>query len=60
VRELIKNTAYPKLIFYGQSLGGNVMMRLLEEIDSNEVDLVVLDSTFASYQGIAKVKARQA
>lgn len=59
VKKLQDEKSYPQLIFYGQSLGGNVMMRFLEEVDSNQVDLVVLDSTFSSYQGIARYKVKK-
>jgi uncharacterized protein len=59
LQEIQAHTTYPKLIFYGQSLGGIVMMRFLEEVDPSKVDLVVLDSTFPSYQGIAREKLQK-
>ncbi len=59
LKKIQSQTAYPKLILYGQSLGGIVLMRFLEEMDSSAVDLVVLDSTFPSYQGIAREKVQK-
>jgi alpha-beta hydrolase superfamily lysophospholipase len=44
----------PKLIFYGQSLGGNILMRAMEDFHhTKNLDLLVLDSTFNSYQDMA-------
>ena len=54
VRKLSRNKSYKKLILFGQSLGGVVLMRALEEDRFNKTgDFVVLDSTFSSYQDIA-------
>lgn len=46
------------LIAYGQSLGGIVLTRVLEEFDPALFELVVLDSTFLSYQAISRRKLR--
>jgi len=44
---------YPKFIAYGQSLGGNVLLKGLQGFDrTSQIDLVVLDSTFLSYKWI--------
>lgn len=52
---------YPKFIVYGQSLGGAVSMRALQDFDyRSDIDLFVLDSTFISYQKIAFDKLRHA
>jgi len=52
--ELFKKSGAEKFIIYGQSLGGAITQRALEDFEHmNEVDLVVLDSTFNSYQNIA-------
>ncbi len=52
--ELFKKSGAKKLVIYGQSLGGAIAQRALEDFKRmNEVDLVVLDSTFNSYQNIA-------
>ena len=49
--------ASPKFIVYAQSLGGAFAMRALEEMDErSQVDFLVLDSTFASYQKMASGK----
>jgi fermentation-respiration switch protein FrsA (DUF1100 family) len=43
-----------KYIAFGQSLGGNVALRALADYkDLGKVDLIVQDSTFSSYTGIA-------
>ena len=45
------------LIFYGQSLGGQVMGRAVVDFEkSPEVDLLVFDSTFQSYKDVASRK----
>jgi len=52
---------YPKFIVYGQSLGGAVSMRALQDFDyRKDINLLVLDSTFISYQKIAFDKLRHA
>ena len=56
--KLFKKRSYEKLILIGQSLGGNILMRALE--DSKEklpVDFLVLDSTFPRYRSMARSKA---
>lgn len=43
-----------KMIVYGQSLGGAVVLRaLMDDPKIKEVDLLVIDSSFASYKDIA-------
>lgn len=43
-----------RFVTYGQSLGGNILLRALpDSLVKNEVGFVVQDSTFASYQDIA-------
>ncbi|MCO4793265.1 MAG: alpha/beta hydrolase [Bacteriovoracaceae bacterium] len=52
--ELFKQSGAEKFIVYGQSLGGAIVQRALEDFEhKNDVDLVILDSTFISYQNIA-------
>ena len=47
----------PQLIVYAQSLGGAVAARALEDDPKlSEIDLLVFDSTFASYTDIARRK----
>ncbi|MDH5581963.1 MAG: alpha/beta hydrolase [Bdellovibrionales bacterium] len=44
---------YPKLILYGQSLGGAVLLKGLEMMEQKiKTDLVVLDSTFSNYEDL--------
>ncbi len=44
-----------KIIAIGQSLGSNVLMRVLQDLDSKLYpDLVILDSSFTSYQAAAR------
>ena len=46
-----------KFIVFAQSLGGIIAARALEEFHaSNEVDLLILDSTFMSYKDVAQQK----
>lgn len=53
--ELQKKRSSPLLITVGQSLGGAILMRSLQESHQTvRPDLVVLDSTFVSYQTIGK------
>ena len=52
--DLYKASGARRFIVYGQSLGGAVLMRALEDFKmKNEIDLIILDSTFRSYQKIA-------
>ena len=52
--QLFKKSKAKKFIVYGQSLGGAIMMRALEDFPyRHEIDLVILDSTFRSYQKLA-------
>lgn len=44
-----------KLIVYGQSLGGTVLLRALNELEEkSSIDAVVIESSFYSYQEIAR------
>lgn len=57
----VEDKSYPKFIVYGQSLGGTIAARALQDdplID--RVDLIVFDSTFPSYRKIARHKLKQA
>lgn len=57
---LFKKGNYKKFIVYGQSLGGNIMGRALQDFDHNkDIDLLVFDSTFSSYQKIAFNKLKK-
>ena len=52
-----KKRSDEKLILVGQSLGGNLLMKALEDSPHrDDADLVVLDSTFLSYKELAKDK----
>ncbi|MFP5385951.1 MAG: alpha/beta hydrolase [Bacteriovoracia bacterium] len=52
-RDLWSKNGKGKFIIYGQSLGGAIAMKALEDYkDSSLVDLVVQESTFMSYQDI--------
>lgn len=58
--ELSQNKKYPKYILYGQSLGGIILSRALVDFKhKDKVNLTVLDSTFLSYQKLARVKLSQ-
>jgi len=51
--ELNKEHGKGKLVIYGQSLGGNISLRAIPDWQyRNEISLVVMDSTFSSYQDI--------
>lgn len=48
-----------KLIAYGQSLGGAVLLRAMSDYSrQKEYSLLVLDSTFRSYQEVARSKVK--
>lgn len=50
-----ENTTDLPVVILGQSLGGAIAMRSLEEMPENpRVRLLILDSTFASYRSVAK------
>ena len=52
-----KRGTYDKFIVYGQSLGGSVVMKALEDFKHrDEIALLVLDSTFVSPRDVAKEK----
>jgi alpha-beta hydrolase superfamily lysophospholipase len=52
-----KNGGYEQLIVYGQSLGGAVVLKSMESFSHrDEIDLLVLDSTFLSPQEVAREK----
>jgi alpha-beta hydrolase superfamily lysophospholipase len=54
VARLKQERAHPRLIVMGQSLGGAVSLRTMQEFKSKEIiDLLVLDSTFFSYKKVA-------
>jgi len=47
----------PDLVFYGQSLGGAVLLRALEDVpDRSRIRLVAIDSSFHSYKSVARRK----
>ena len=49
-----------KLILYGQSLGGAILMRVIPELKNKEnITLVVVDGSFPSYQKVAKQVAER-
>ncbi len=59
VGELRKRKPYEKLVLIGQSLGGNILMRALEDTKEDlPINLLVLDSTFLSYGSMARSKAQ--
>lgn len=52
--KLYKNEGYKKFVVYGQSLGGAVLQRAVVDFKhKNEIDLMVIDSSFLSYSDIA-------
>lgn len=56
--DYLSQKKYPQFIVYAQSLGGTVALRAMKDFSQrNKVDLLVLDSTFSSYQEIAKDRA---
>lgn len=56
----VRKNKDPRPIIYGQSLGGNVALRVTElEKQSGEIRALVVDSTFPSYQKIARGKLAQ-
>ena len=51
---LKKKKSYKKFIVYGQSMGGAIVLKALSKFkDIKDVDLLVLDSTFIDYKGVA-------
>ena len=55
-----KSGGYKKFISYGQSLGGNIMARAFMDFEhKDDIDLLVFDSTFSSYQEIAFQKIKR-
>ncbi len=55
-----KKGNFKKLIFYGQSLGGAIALKSLEDFSHrNEVTLLVLDSTFLSPREVAREKTNR-
>jgi len=53
-KEFLKEKSISSWIVHAQSLGGLIAMRALEDFKSDElIDLLVLDSTFDSYDDIA-------
>jgi uncharacterized protein len=52
--QLYKESKAKRFIVYGQSLGGTILMRALEDFkEKDKIDLIILDSTFRSYQEMA-------
>lgn len=47
---------YKNVILYGQSLGGYYLLQTLPLHPQLKIDLLVLDSTFASYWNLIKAK----
>lgn len=59
--EQFKKGPYQKLVVYGQSLGGNILLDALKEFKhQDEIALAVFDSTFLSYQELARDKLKKA
>jgi alpha-beta hydrolase superfamily lysophospholipase len=57
----VKKDGHEKFIVYGQSLGGIISLRALQDFDRrDEIDLMVLDSTFMSYPAMAYDKLANA
>lgn len=55
--EEFKKNNYEKFVVYGQSLGGSILMRALENFkDREKIHLLVLDSTFLSPREVAREK----
>lgn len=55
-----KKGGYTKFIVYGQSLGGAVVLRSLEDFTHrDEISLLVLDSTFLSPRAVARDKTNR-
>ncbi|MGE3608742.1 MAG: alpha/beta hydrolase [Bacteriovoracaceae bacterium] len=53
-RELNNQHGNGKLVVYGQSLGGIISLRAIPDFKyADDIDLIVQDSTFTSYQNIA-------
>lgn len=58
--EHFQSSGAEQFILHGQSLGGIILMRALEEFSHRDkVDLLILDSTFYSYKKIARRKKRE-
>ena len=55
-----KKGGYEKFIVYGQSLGGAIVLKSLEDFGHrNEISLLVLDSTFLSPREVARDKTNR-
>lgn len=53
----IKNNTSPKFITFGQSIGGAVLLRALKDYNHKEdIEVVVVDSTFYSYKDLVREK----
>lgn len=52
-KELQIKRKAPKLIVYGQSLGGVILLRALEDFGTEGIDHLILESTFMSYRSVA-------
>lgn len=54
-----KKSGYEKFIVYGQSLGGAISLRAVQDFkEKNDIDLLCLDSTFFSYKDLAENKLK--
>jgi alpha-beta hydrolase superfamily lysophospholipase len=54
-KKIYEKGSYPSFIVYAQSLGGAIGARAVTDWKSHQlVDLIVLDSTFLSYQSVTK------
>lgn len=54
--ELKQKKEYPQLIVIGQSLGGVVLSRAIVDVEQKNFNLLVLDSTFSSYEDVGEKK----
>jgi hypothetical protein len=58
--KLSKKRKAKRFIVFGQSLGGIIAMRAVHDFKhKDKIDLLVQESTFSSYQGIAKSKLQE-
>lgn len=60
IESLNKEGKEKKIILYGQSLGGAVLLRALQDLtDRSRIKAVIIESSFYSYQAIARAKLAQ-
>jgi len=56
-QEMKSQNEHLKLIVYGQSIGGNIFVRAMDNLeDKTEIDAIILESSFSSYREISKEK----